>query len=195
MAVLFLSALATIVQSFLFQIPYLYERTAVFFIPMYMLFLIFLFQSLAARHQKMNTLATSVVLLMALLGVLHFSQSANTLWIQDWKYGADTKYMLKDLSALKEKDPAHPQKIQLGIRWLFAPAVDYYRMKDKLVWLEVGLVDKPGQILNYDYCYLTPELVPDKAFLINKKISVNKRYKNSGNVLLKSERTIAPRSP
>jgi|GEM_PF-1622180 len=195
MAVLFLSALSTAGQSLLFRIPYLYERTAVFFIPLYMLFLIFLFQSLAESHQKMNISAASVVLLLALLGALHFSQSMNTLWVQDWKYGADTKYMLKDLSSLKEKDPASPQKIQLGIRWLFAPAIDYYRMKDKMVWLEIGLVDKPGQLLNYDYCYLTPELMPDKAFLINKKISVIKRYKNSGNVLLKTERTIAPRGP
>jgi hypothetical protein len=162
---------------------------------MYVLFLIFLIQSLAESHPRMNILAASGVLLLALLSALHFSQSASTLWVQDWKYGADTKYMLKDLSYLKEKDPASPQKIQLGIRWLFAPAIDYYRMKDKMVWLEIGLVNKPGQILNYDYCYLTPELVPDKAFLINKKISVIKKYKNSGNVLLKAERTIAPRSP
>jgi hypothetical protein len=195
LAVLFLSALSTIGQNILFQTPYLYERTAVFFIPLYMLFLIFFVQSLAESHPRMNIPAASLFILLTLLGSFHFSQTANTLWVQDWKFGADTKDMLEELKQLREKDSIPPEKIRLGIHWLFSPAINYYRMKESLSWLEFGLVSKPGQIPNYDYCYLPPELMPEKDFLKKRKISIIKKYKISGNFLLKTEKTIAPRSP
>jgi len=195
MAVLCLSALSTVGQNILFQTPYLYERTAVFFIPLYMLFLVFLVQSLADSRPKMNIPAASLFILLTLLSAFHFSQTANTIWVQDWKFGADTKYMLEELKQLREKDSAPPEKIRLGMHWLFAPATNYYRMKDHLFWLEFGLVNKPGQIPSYDYCYLTPELMPEKDFLKKRKISIIKKYENSGNFLLKTEKTIARRSP
>jgi hypothetical protein len=96
---------------------------------------------------------------------------------------------------LEDKDAAGPQKIRLGIYWFFSPATNYYRVRYDMPWLEVGLVNKPGQVPNYDYCYLTPELVPEKSFLVNRKISIMKRYKNSGNVLLKMEGKKIPRNP
>jgi hypothetical protein len=195
MAILCLSVLSTVGQNILFQTPYLYERTAVFFIPLYMLFLIFLVQSLAESHPKMNIPAASLFILLTLLGAYHFSQTANTLWVQDWKFGADTKYMLQELKLLKEKDPASPSKIRLGIHWLFSPAINYYRMKESFSWLEFGLVSKPGQIPSYDYCYLTPELMPEKDFLRKRKISIIKKYEHSGSYLLKAEKTADPRSP
>jgi len=195
MVILCLAALSTVGQNILFQTPYLYERTAVFFIPLYMLFLVFLIQSLADSRPKMNIPAASLFILLTLLGAFHFSQTASTLWVQDWKFGADTKYMLKELKQLREKDSAPPEKMRLGIHWLFAPATNYYRMKDHMFWLEFGLVSKPGQIPSYDYCYLTPELMPEKDFLKKRKISIIKKYENSGNFLLKAEKIIAPRSP
>jgi hypothetical protein len=195
LAILTLSALSTVGQNVLFQTPYLYERTAVFFIPLYMLFLIFLIQSLADSRPKMDILAASLFILLTLLGAFHFSQTASTLWVQDWKFGADTKYMLKELKQLRKKDSTPPEKVRLGIHWLFAPATNYYRMKNRLSWLEFGLVSKPGQIPSYDYCYLTQELMPEKDFLKKRKISIIKKYENSGNFLLKTEKTIAPRSP
>jgi len=189
MALLFISALSTVGQNILFQTPYLYERTAVFFIPLFMLFLIFLIQSLADSHPKMKIPVASLLVVVTVLSLIHFSQTSSTLWVQDWKTGADTKGMLQEIRQLREKDSVPPDKLRLGIHWLFSPAISYYRMKENMSWLEFGLVDKPGQIPQYDYCYLTPELIPDKAFLKTRKISIVKRYKNSGNYLLKVEKT------
>jgi len=186
-SVLSLSGLSTVAQKILVGTPYLYERTALFLIPMAMLFLIFLFQSLGQSRPGTKLPVACLSILLTLLTVFHFSQTANTRWTLDWKFDADTKNALEYISRIRA-GTAGSSNIRLTVHWLLMPVVQYYREQESRAWLELSLVDNPDLYANFDFCYLRPESVPQPSFLISRRISVSKKYAISGNLLLRKEK-------
>ena len=187
MGVLLLSAFSTIVQKILFHSFYLFERTALFFIPMYLLFLIFLFGPLGEGRPKIKIPAVGFFLGLTLFSALHFSQTANTHSTRDWKFDADSKQMLEYLRNSKDKDAAVPPTIRLGVHWSVLPSISFYRLQKNMTWLEIDLVNKQGQYRNFDYCYLPPDPALEYFLRNTSQIIVAKRYKTSGYLLLKTK--------
>ncbi len=188
LAILFLSAFSTIVQKILFHSFYLFERTALFFIPIYGLFLIFLFGRLSEEQAKIKAPAVVVFLGLTVLSAFHFSQTANTHSTRDWKFDGDSKQMLEYLKNLKDKDPAAPAIIRLGAHWSVMPSITFYRLQKSLTWLEIDLVSRQAQYRNFDYCYLPPEPTLEEFLRKDSLITVAKRYKISKYLLLKTGR-------
>jgi len=186
MGAVLLSAFSTIVQKILFHSFYLFERTALFFIPMYLLFLIFLFGRLGEGRAKIKIPAVGFFLGLTLLSALHFSQTANTHSTRDWKFDADSKQMLEYLRNSKDKEAAGPPTIRLGVHWSVLPSISFYRLQKNMAWLEIELVNKQGQYRNFDYCYLPPDPALELFLRNSSQIIVAKRYKTSGYLLLKT---------
>ena len=175
-AVLVIASLSTIVQKAVLATPYLQGRTALFFIPLFALLLIFLFDYLSRRKRGLAILSISLLILITFLSGWHFVQRANTAMTVEWRYDADNKSLLKDLKAAKDKDFADRARISLGIDALFSPSLKYYLKRGESAWLEVHAVPPFSR---YDFYYLRVTAGTPPAIFI-------KKYPFSDNVLLKT---------
>jgi hypothetical protein len=176
--ILLLSSLSTILQNILFSTPYLFQRTALFFIPLFMLFLIFLAQTLSRLKTWLNSTATILLVILAILASYHFYQTANTAKTADWGNDADTKAMLTDLIDIRQKNLPVLTKISLGIPFTRNPTLQYYLVRIQPDWLEVNVVPPTGK---NDFYYLEQEFDSRGMILI-------KNYPRSGTILVKRKK-------
>jgi hypothetical protein len=180
LAVLFFCSISTILQRALLHNPYLIGRTALFFIPVFMLLLLFLFRDLSRGTKGLIIVSLSLLALMAVLSVYHFTERANTAMTVEWRSDADTKTLLEDLTSFKERDFARDSKISLGIDDIFYPSLQYYLKRKNLDWLEVHVVP-PYQ--ENDFYYLEDAFDSTRAVL--SRVVILKAYSLSGNLLVK----------
>jgi len=137
LAVMAIIALLVLAQRAVFGNPFLMGRTAVFFIPLYSLFLLFFLRCLGgAWRPAAYVFLAAVVALSVYQGI----RSANLTHTLDWSYDANTKQMVKDIVSLRAEDPVLRPSIRLGVDWLFWPSSEYYRRTDRLSWLDISML-------------------------------------------------------
>jgi len=178
MIILLLSSLSTVLQNILFGTPYLFQRTALFFIPLYVLFSIFLLHSLSRLKTWLNSLAAILLILLTLLAGFHFCETANTAKTADWGNDADTKALLADLMEIRRQNLPDLAKISLGIPFTRNPTLQYYLARVKPDWLEVNVVPPYGR---NDFYYLEQEFDSRRMILI-------KNYPRSRTILVKGKK-------
>jgi hypothetical protein len=177
-ALILLVSLALAVQHVLFQTPYPFARTALFFIPLFTLFAVFSLGSLGRIGPRTAEAAAVVLLafLTALSGV-HFAGRANAVMVAEWRIDADTKHLLEDLPAIKARLAPDAPVLRLGVEWNFMPSLAYYLRRDKPAWLDVRSVDiRPEN----DLYYLHETYDPLRMLLIEN-------YPISGNILVRTK--------
>jgi hypothetical protein len=179
-AILFLASASTLAQRALFNTAYLFGRTGLFFIPLFMLFLIFLFSDLGRLTKGLKIVSLAFLGIVTALALSHFCLTANTAKMFEWKADADTKSLLADMQEIKDKDAAHPAKIRLGVGAGFNPSIQYYLQRNRWTWLEVNTA--PPYEGN-DYYYLDEFL--DISQIASPPMIVLKRYPWSRNILAK----------
>jgi hypothetical protein len=171
-----LAAFSTVLQKIFFKDPYLMGRTALFFIPLFVLFLIFTLQYLGDVNRPARWISTLLLAIVTIISIYHFSQTANTALTVEWRAYADTKELLKDLERIKEKDYTHSPKITLGVDWIFLPALAYYTEQKNIDWLDVRWISSRHE---NDIYYVEEAFDPARMILI-------KAYPTSGNMLVKA---------
>lgn len=174
-AILFLSSASTVLQNVLFDNPYLFQRTALFFIPLFTLFLVFLFHSFSLMKKPMPILSVTLLVITTSLSFFHFYQTANTAMAIDWRNDAGTKSMLNNLEEIREKSFACRSKIRLGIPASRNLSLQYYVHRTKPDWLEVHVAPPYRE---YDFYYLDEPFEETRMILI-------KSYPVSGTILAK----------
>jgi hypothetical protein len=179
-SLLILTSISILLQRQILDNLYLIGRTALFFIPLFMLLVIFLFQYLSRRAAFSKIIPPVLLAALTILSVLHFSMRASTAMTVEWRSDADTKSMLKDLRAMKDKDPANPSKIVLGISDTFFPSLQYYLKRGSSTWLEVNTAP-PYQ--GHDFYYLEDALSSTRRIL--PRMILLETYPLSGNVLVR----------
>jgi hypothetical protein len=175
-AIIMLAAFSTVLQKIFFKDPYLMGRTALFFIPLFVLFLIFTLQYLGDVNRPARWISTLLLAIVTIISIYHFSQTANTALTVEWRAYADTKELLKDLERIKEKDYTHSPKITLGVDWIFLPALAYYTEQKNIDWLDVRWISSRHE---NDIYYVEEAFDPARMILI-------KAYPTSGNMLVKA---------
>ncbi len=138
LGILSFSAGSTILQSILLMTPYLLERTAIFFIPPFLILLIFLLHSLYHGRTGPRVMAIALLAIVTVFSVFHFSRTARTDRAVEWISDAETKSLFGVLKELKERDFAERSSISLGIYGSIYPTVRYYLGRQKTAWLEVN---------------------------------------------------------
>ena len=179
-SILILTSISTLLQRALLDNLYLIGRTALFFIPLFMLLAIFLLQYLSRRTTAMEIISICLLAALTLLFVTHFSMRASTAMTVEWRSDADTKSMLKDLRTMKDKDPADHPKIVLGISDIFFPSMQYYLKRGNSTWLEVNTAP-PYQ--GNDFYYLEDTLSSIRRIL--PRMILLETYPLSGNILVR----------
>lgn len=174
LAVMAIISLLDIAQGALFGIPLLLGRTAIFFIPLAGLFLLFLLRDLWLLGGAWRAGAAVVLITIVGLSSYHWVRTANLTHTLDWSFDADTKTMIYDVTLLRAQAPSDPTRVRLGLEWQFWPSSVYYRKRNHLPWLDVYMLPTPW---NCDIYYLTGD---DPRI---ESLTVLKRYPLTGNVL------------
>ena len=182
LACLVLSAAFIVLQNLLFGNPSLFGRTGLFFIPIVMLFLIFLFSGLSRLKAGLKITAVALIVIVTILSLYHFYQTANTAMTVEWWGEADVIPLLDDLKTFKEKDFADCPAISLGVHDRLHSTLPYYIKRRKLSWLELQTVPP------YSGCdfYFIDE-ARDSARRILPQMILIKTYPLSGNHLVKTK--------
>ena len=182
LTILLLISVSSILLRALFNAAYLFQRTALFLVPLFMLFLIFTFQDVGRLKRSLNIISVPLVVLVTILSLYHFSQTANTTMALDWRSDADTKSVLHDLAGLKEDNFSDRARIRLGVAAGFNPSFQYYLKRLRPAWLEV----RPAPPYEgFDFYYFDENF--DASRMTSPRLVLIKRYPISGDVLMKPE--------
>lgn len=170
-----LCSLSTIIQHHLMGTPYLLDRTVLFLVVLFSLIFVFFLAELL----QLKKAVLFIGLISAAFLLFHFFMTFNFQYVLEWKYDADTKQMLADLNEQKTI-PVGKETISIGIPLTFDPAINFYREKDDLTWLNTAWRNESYNMC-HDYFYLTREEAEEHK----DSITVLKTYPRFGNVLAK----------
>lgn len=165
-------------QHHLFGTPYLMERTALLFIPLFNILLVGLFNELFKSDERF----VLILYWVCIFTCLHFVRSVNFKYVLEWKTNWCAKQMVKDLDALKVI-PENKNSISICSPLAFMQSVNFYRAVENKVWINTVNATKEIDLTN-DYLLLESEQLKG---LNPNNIDVLKRYPLTNAVLVKSK--------
>jgi hypothetical protein len=170
--IMFVSAIAIVIQHHALGTLYPIDRAALFFVPMFVLSMAGLIAWEGNRWRILMRYKTGFLFTVILgLAAWQFSRVANVSYAIPWKFDANTTVMLNDLQAVRLAD-GKPGPIRLGVTVPLSSSVSFYAKIKGLGWLEK--VDRDGienRIL--DYYYIVDE---DLDYAESAKASILKYY-------------------
>ena len=185
----FLCSAASVIQFHLFKVLYPKERTALYFIPLFVLSVVFFLDYFAQRFKWTGRITTVLLLVpISILACFHFLGTASLTRTYTWDYDANTKDMMKRLSLEHSSQVGIDtrDKITLGIDWFFEPTVNYYRRSRKVIWLNRVTRDSIYRsAASYDYYYI---LNSNKTKLMtDRSVSLIESFLPAKTVLMKAQ--------
>jgi hypothetical protein len=174
-AVIGLAVLAMLLQHVLLKTLFLIGRTALFFIPLSVLFLVISLSSFGKLGRGAKIASLSILTVMALFSAYHFARTANTVITVEWRFNADTRQVISDLDRLRSERDPRPKAILLGVDGSFLLPFVYYQRQAGLDWLDIRSYAEREQ---NDVYYLERAFNPDLMVLI-------KNYPATGNILVR----------
>jgi hypothetical protein len=166
-----------VAQHALIGTPYLEDRTAIFFLPLVALSAAGGLDVLAVAPSRAVRIAgQALAVALTVAAAFPLIRSANFDRTTIWRYDADARRVVDDLTALHEQGL---ERIRLGGNWVFDPALNFYRETRRLAWLEPiarnDALDRCNVVLTSGY-----ERVP----VPRGEFSERRGYGLSGNILL-----------
>jgi hypothetical protein len=176
LTLLSLCSLSTIIQHHMMGTPYLIDRTALFLVVLFNLIFIFFIAEISRTIFRISLFlyASSAFL------IVHFAICLNLDYVLEWRYDANTKEMLSDLEKIK-KIPGGKETLSIGIPLIFDPAINFYREKNNLTWLNTAWRNETNNMLQ-DYFCLTQQ---DLSEFNPDSIEIIKEYPGTKNILAK----------
>lgn len=173
---LILSCFVSIFQHYLLKSNYLINRMALFFIPLFLLSVIF-FISDNVKTIKWKIIFWPLIFIFAGAFSFHTISSINTSYALYWKFDSETERMLSDLE--KQVKQNNKTSVRIGALWLFEPTINFYRKTKNYSWIEKVIEDN-YENSDYDYYYLDDSGL---GFISTKNLTIIKHYKISNTYL------------
>jgi hypothetical protein len=178
-------ALASIIQHHLLGVPYLQRRTG-----MYLLLLgAFVLVTVADGKERTSRAWRYALPFLALLMSLHLVNCLNLTYAVEWKPAADVRDMLGDLAATtKATHGGGDRPIVLGVNLEFEAPVNFYRLVDRLTWLNVADRKMKSHPLSDFYLYSEADwravaadsLVVLRTYPLNRSRLLRRRIEPAG---------------
>ncbi len=124
LAILALVSLSLVTQRLLFGTVYLVGRTALFYIPLFVLFFIFVCDDLAQIGRLGRAFSVLIAIAAVSLATFHFARTANLKYVHDWRDDASTKAMMEDVRQFAVTGP-----VVVGVAPSFVPVAVYYERR------------------------------------------------------------------
>lgn len=180
-----LCILISVAEHHILGVNYPTDRSALFFLPLFSLCVIFATEYLMLMFQRHKALfAIPLLVVPAVVCSMNFFNSINFSKTYLWGYDANTKMMIEDLQKEYVNMNNRPASISLGINWLFEPTINYYRLSRRFEWLQP--VTREGYLSrDYAFYYVLREDINE---LQNKQdFTVIKQYPGSDTILAMSK--------
>ena len=144
-----LTATVQILQHLILGDQFLMGRTALVYAPLFLVYIIFLFQRFnefkAGENIQLVLNSIWVILLLINFKAINLSHTF------EWQYDAYNKEALNLIEEDAQKREL--REVSLGINWLFEPSLNFYRIAGEKEWL-LPLSRDGYQDENYRYYYL-----------------------------------------
>ncbi|MEI8340728.1 MAG: glycosyltransferase family 39 protein [Verrucomicrobiota bacterium] len=137
-----------VLENRILRMPYPVERAALYYLPLYMLTLLFACDAitpLAVRGWR-SLAGLAVPVMIAVMLILHFCISFNVSTCYLWAYDAHTR----DAIEIIARDRGTAGHVQLLDDWRMEPAMNFYRVTRHYAWMEPVTRKVPGSA-NYFY--------------------------------------------
>jgi hypothetical protein len=178
--ILAVTSAAVVAQNRVFETPFLLSRTALFYIPLFLLFGVFVCDAMARFGATSRRLATSIVVGAAALAFGHFAVTANVSYTWDWKRDAGTKAMVQDLTWILEAERAPGSRVILGVEPTYSAAAAFYSQNVRTMTIEMDTIPTPRVV---DFYYVDERNAGS--------LQVVKRYPIANSVLARPVRSSA----
>ena len=153
-AILFFVAISMYIQFTIFEGLYPIDRTAIYFIPLFLILFLILWEcSNHLGNNYVKTITSGLFYVVTIAMLLHNLLCFNITHYYCWKYDAYTKEAMKKIYDLTSSTTN--RKYRMGINWVFEPSTNYYILKNQMFWMEWTHREGPDDI--YDYYYLRDE--------------------------------------
>ncbi len=166
-------AIVSVVQHYAFDAPFLIERTALFFVPLFAIWLSLAADALA-QHPRFTPGVTAAAVVITIAACVNLASAANLSYVLDWRYDATTERMITELAG----SPNDPQTIELRVSFLLQPATVFYR-ETRFRWLPDESLHESIDTES-DYYYVVG---PDIERIRERGARVIRVYALSGGVL------------
>ena len=155
-----LVAALTALQHAVLATPYLMARTALFLLPLLVLYVVTLADALAAWGPRSRVVVTSAVVLLAAGGAWHALEVANVSRLRDVPDDAATPHMLQAVAREVAAEGHPPAVVRVGVEWMFYPVARYYaaRLSNAVTRYDVHVVPEPGATADFIYGRHSPAL-------------------------------------
>jgi hypothetical protein len=114
-------------------LPYPVDRTGIYFVPLASLAALGLARIITDRPGAFRWIGAACAAVLVSFA-LEFAAQWNVHSFLVWRYDADTKRIFEALEAAP-KPPGPPESVRLGVSWVLEPALNYYRVVRKAIWL------------------------------------------------------------
>jgi hypothetical protein len=175
-----LCAIENILQHHLFDINYLYERTALMYIPLFTVLLIFLFENSYSIFKKTTMIIYSLLFIVLTINYFHVA-SLNRVIQHVWN--PDLRDMENYLKQNHKEIPADKITLSIGMGSEFESDMNSYITTYFLRWLNrVDSIDEFNQLNDYFF-------IKKKDMLLLNNVTILREYPKSNMVLLENKKT------
>lgn len=177
LGVLVVASAAVIVQNWLLDTPFLIGRTALFYIPGFVLFASFLGDAASRLGKAARTLTVCLSIAAAALAAAHTAATANVSHTWDWRKDAGTRAMIDDLAWLINEERTAGSRVVLGVEPKYSAAAAFYAQRCRSATIEMDTIPSPRAV---DFFYVDERNVGS--------LTVIKRYPVANSVLARPAR-------
>lgn len=175
--------IAIVLEHIIIKADYPISRFSLFILPIFFVHLGFFLSYLTGFYKKTVYI---IVLVLSLISGASFLSKINLYSCSEWGFDMETKNMIQKLSEYHNGNSANPNKIKIGINWLFEPTINFYRQTKNLNWLLPA--DRKGITTGEDYYYIFKEdlnqISPENYKLIYE-------FNKTNTVLLKKSNSLS----
>jgi len=172
-AVIALVCASLLAQRWLLGTVYLVGRTALFLVPLYLLFLVLFCQALIDAGRNWSVAGVSILVAALTATASHFAQTANLQYALDWREYAATKAMITELEGVVAAEGPVGRNAVLGAESIYGPAAVYYVHRRQPVDIDLAV---PPSSAAADFVYIAERHAP-------ADMKVIKAYPVAGTVL------------
>jgi len=182
---LLLMIFASILQHYVFNALYPTERTSLIFIPLFGLFIYYLFLEIYSKlvTRKITRIVFNLFILLLLCLPIgwHLKNNLNLKYSKDWKQDAYTKDIMKIIIESHNKDIYKSKKISISNTWFFEPSMNYYRDLYSMDYINSANRNGIDSSTDFIYCIMEEK----EKLKAEDHYSIIREYKDAESILMK----------
>lgn len=124
-----ITALSIIFQNILLNIPFIWARSAIYFIPLFTLFVFLLWKALSQRIIWVRVMSHIILIFCIVMVLCHYISCLNLEYTYDWRYDASTNATMDRIFQIYKQINLGKEPLTIGASWWLVPSIDFYLLK------------------------------------------------------------------